>query len=69
MQVIPLKKGYVAIKNRSQRDIQENLTVRQGSLSTQVCAYVIIFMYVCEIASCVCVVTFSPESIHTHIQA
>eukprot|EP01031_Cornospumella_fuschlensis_P029967 gene29967-36193_t len=29
-QVIPLKKGYIAIKNRSQRDIQDNVTVRQG---------------------------------------
>jgi dynamin 1-like protein len=28
--VIPLKKGYVAVMNRSQKDIQENLPIRQG---------------------------------------
>lgn len=29
-QVIPLKKGYIAVMNRSQKDIQENLPIRKG---------------------------------------
>jgi dynamin 1-like protein len=33
--VIPLKKGYVAVVNRSQADIQKNLPIREGILKEQ----------------------------------
>jgi dynamin 1-like protein len=34
-QVIPLKRGYIAVRNRSQKDIQENLPIRKGLQNEQ----------------------------------
>ncbi len=34
-QVIPLKRGYIAVMNRSQKDIQDNLPIRKGLVKEQ----------------------------------